>query len=516
MYGSKLSKRMLDMAISNPGSENAATIVPFGRIVTRVTARGGEHLLRAHLGRMRRLIAHSVNFDDIRAEFGLPEEYPAEAVAEAADATDRAGESRRDARDLVLVTIDPPGSMDLDQAMLVARDGPGFVLYYAIADVGALVVPGGCLDTESHRRGQTVYLPDGTVPLHPKNLSEGSACLLPDEERPAALWTIRLGADGEPTSWEVERATVMSRARFTYAEVQAAVDAGSVHPSLEPLADLGALRIDRAAERGAIELKLPEQDVVRVDDRWTVTVAPRTDVDDWNAQMSLLTGMCAARIMLDGGVGLLRTLPPAADEDVEALRRAALALDIAWPQGEAAGTVLARLDANAPTTMALMTEATRLLRGANYTPFDGDAPQHPNHSGIGAPYAHVTAPLRRLIDRFGTEICLALVAGTPVPDWVTAAVATLPDEMRSTGSVANKVDRACVDLTEATVLAERVGEQFTATVLRGRDGKKSAQIFLDDPVVIADCDGDPKDGTRAAVRLAEADTVTRRVRFELA
>ena len=81
--------------------------------------------------------------------------------------------------------------MDLDQAVHLARTDTGFVLSYAIADVGAVMVPGGVLDTEVRRRGQTVYLPDGSVPLHPRVLSEDGASLLPDRVRPAALWRSR-------------------------------------------------------------------------------------------------------------------------------------------------------------------------------------------------------------------------------------------------------------------------------------------------------------------------------------
>jgi VacB/RNase II family 3'-5' exoribonuclease len=462
---------------------------------------------------MRRLVAGDVSFDRIRAEFDLPVTYPADAVADAVAAVDRFAGGRRDATDLAFVTIDPPGSMDLDQALLVTRTPDGFRLHYAIADVAAVVAPGGALDAETRRRGQTVYLPDGSVPLHPLELSEGSASLLPGTTRPVALWTVDLDSRGEAVSWTVERALARSTQRFTYAEVQQSVDAGAVHPSLEPLPDLGRLRIARAVDRGAIELKLPEQEVVADGDGWRVEQAPRTDVDDWNAEMSLLTGMCAAAMMIDARVGLLRTLPPPADDDVDALRRVAAALGIDWPAETAPGPLLATLDPMRPATLAMMTEATRLLRGADYAEFDGAVPEQPNHSGIGGPYAHVTAPLRRLVDRFATEICLSIAAKTAVPTWVTDAMATLPDDMRRSDAIASKVDRACVDLTESVVLAPRVGEIFDAAVLRGKEGKKSAQVFVADPPAIAECSGEPAEGTRVRVRLDTADAATRTVRF---
>ncbi|MGU3434025.1 RNB domain-containing ribonuclease [Actinomycetes bacterium M1A6_2h] len=462
---------------------------------------------------MRRLVAGDMSFDRIRAEFDIPNTYPADAVTDALAAVDSHATGRRDATDLAFVTIDPPGSMDLDQALLVTRTPDGFRLHYAIADVAAVVLPGGALDAETRRRGQTVYLPDGSVPLHPLELSEGSASLLPDTTRPVALWTVELDSRGDAVSWTVERALVRSTRRFTYAEVQQSVDAGAVHPSLEPLPDLGRLRIARALDRGAIELKLPEQEVVADGAGWRVEQAPRTDVDDWNAEMSLLTGMCAAAMMIDARVGLLRTLPPPAEHDVDALRRVAKALGIEWPAGMEPGALLATLDPARPATLAMMTEATRLLRGADYVAFDGAVPEQPNHSGIGGPYAHVTAPLRRLVDRFATEICLSIASQTAVPTWVTDAMPTLPEDMRRSDSIANKVDRACVDLTESVVLAPSVGETFDAAVLRGKEGKRSAQVFVAEPPVIADCSGDPAEGTRVRVRLDAADAATRTVRF---
>ncbi|KLL96554.1 hypothetical protein NJ76_01825, partial [Rhodococcus sp. IITR03] len=105
------------------------------------------------------VVAPAIDFADVRAEFDLVGEFPPEALADARHATDRYADVREDRTDLPLVTIDPPGSMDLDQALHLERTDDGFVLHYAIADVYALVEPGGALDVETHRRGQTFYLP---------------------------------------------------------------------------------------------------------------------------------------------------------------------------------------------------------------------------------------------------------------------------------------------------------------------------------------------------------------------
>lgn len=117
---------------------------------------------------------------EIRAEAEVPEAFGAAVEAEAAAAAARtAGAAER--LDLPLVTIDPPGSRDLDQAMHIERRGGGHRVRYAIADVAAFVAPGSGLDAEAHARAVTVYAADAKTPLHPVALSEGAASLLPGQ-----------------------------------------------------------------------------------------------------------------------------------------------------------------------------------------------------------------------------------------------------------------------------------------------------------------------------------------------
>ncbi|TSE01089.1 RNB domain-containing ribonuclease [Skermania sp. ID1734] len=464
---------------------------------------------------VRRIVAPALDFAPVRSEFDLPADFPAAALAEARATSDRNSAERADRTDIPFVTIDPPGSMDLDQAMHLERRDDGFVVRYAIADVASVVVPGGALDVETHRRGQTLYLPDGSVPLHPRELSEGSASLLPEQVRPAVLWTIDLDAAGQVTNFAVERALVRSVQRFDYAEVQAAAEASTLHPSIAALPEVGRLRQRLAIERGAIELGLPEQDVVPDGSaRWRLVLSPRTPADAWNAQISLLTGMCAAQLMIRARIGLLRTLPSPDPQAIDELRKTAQALGVTWPATMSVGEMLAGLDPTATTTLALMSQATTLLRGADYVAFDHSVPDHVEHAGIAAPYAHVTAPLRRLADRYATEVCLAVDADKAVPDWVRSGLAGLPETMRGSDALAAKVERACIDRTEAYVLADRVGESFSATGVRPANGKRDAEIFVAAPPVFAKCSGHPPEGTKIIVKLTRADTATRTVEFD--
>ncbi len=467
----------------------------------------------------RFLFAPDIDFAGIRDQLGVDESYGDDALAEARDSVDRFADAREDHTGVPFVTIDPPTSRDLDQAVHLAADGDGFIVDYAIADVAALVIPEGALDQESRRRGSTVYFPDGSVPLHPRELSEGSGSLLPERVRPCVLWTIRVSGDGTVADVQVRRSRIRSVARFDYAGVSADAAAGRLHPSIAALPAFGELRQSVAMDRGAVELDLPDQQVSRTDAGWRLDLEPHTPADTWNSQLSLLAGMCAGTIMAEAGIGLLRTLPPADPEAVEDLRAAAKALGVEWPDGVAVGRFLAGLPGDRPSTLAIQSAASGLMRGANYLALDGsdEARAIPDdkkqHAAIAGLYAHVTAPLRRLGDRFATEVCLAVTAGREVPDWVMRALPTLPKILRSADALGATADRAGIDLAEAVILGDRVGERFDAVVMSAATERKPAQVFIADPPVVAGCEGDLRPGTRLEVELAAADEVTRTVGF---
>ncbi|WP_433209226.1 RNB domain-containing ribonuclease [Dactylosporangium sp. CS-047395] len=462
----------------------------------------------------RRVFAPRIDFSSLRHELELPEAFSGAAQEEAEAAAGRVFDDRPDRTELEFVTIDPPTSKDLDQALLLQRREGGYRVYYAIADVAAFVQPGGALEKETWERGQTVYLPDGKVPLHPAVLSEGAASLLPDQTRPAVLWAIDVDAEGNATGVDVARALVRSRAKLDYESVQRDADSGRLHPSIALLPEVGKLLVARGLDRGAVNLPLPEQEVEPDGDGWRLTLRAPVEVEEYNAQISLLTGMSAAKIMLDGGVGLLRTMPPAPAETVEALRLAARALDVPWPDGATPGRVIAALDPSQPRAAAFLDQAAEMMRGAGYTPFDGAPPEQPLHAAVAAPYAHVTAPLRRLADRYVTEVCLALHAGAAVHSWAREALPKLPEVMTRTDRVAGSAERGAVDLVEATLLQGRVGETFEAAVLDVDRAKHRADIAIDEPPVRARCEGDALPlGERISVRLTEADPAKRKVTF---
>jgi exoribonuclease R len=461
--------------------------------------------------------------DAVRREFSVPDSFPAAVLAEADAVCAAGGElppgadaATEDARDLPFVTIDPEGSLDLDQAYVGERRvGGGFRVNYAIADVAWFVRPGGELDREANVRGVTIYQPDRRTSLHPEVLAQGAASLLADQDRRALLWTIDLDADALPVGpARFRRAQVRSRRQMSYVTAQAEIDAGTAGESLEVLREVGQRREQREAERGGISLRLPDQEVDLDGAHPTVAFRAPLPVEGWNAQISLLTGMVAADVMLAGRVGILRTLPPPEPSALEGLRQRANAVGAAWAPGVSYPDFVRSLDPEDTIGAVLLHQAARTLRGAGYTSFDGRVPDEPAHAAVAAPYAHVTAPLRRLVDRYANEVALALVAGREVPSWARSALVDLPETMAVTTRRAKGVERATLDGAEAVVLARRVGETFDATVIASDPKRSSSTVELADPAIVASLAGVATVGSRLRVRVAAADPIARTVRFE--
>ncbi|WP_318212211.1 RNB domain-containing ribonuclease [Streptomyces sp. SJL17-1] len=444
--------------------------------------RGQMHMSRDALDALLK------GLQQLRAELKASTDFPVHVLeaAEAAKAAVRLPD--KDATHLPLFTIDPPTSKDLDQAMfLERRSGGGYRVHYAIADVAAFVRAGSPLDAEAHDRIETLYFPDLKVPLHPPSISEGPASLLPGQIVPALLWQHDLDADGNVTDSTVSRAKVRSQAKLDYHGVQQDIDAGTAEEPVALLREIGKLREAVEAARGGVAVNLPDQEVTLKDGSFRLSYVKALPVEGWNEQISLMTGMAAARIMLDSGTGILRTQKEQTDERV--VRRVhgiAKFLGIDWKPGVSYAALVNSLDPADHKHMAFLSEATAMLLKAEYTTFrDRQIPDHTGHAAIAAPYTYCTAPLRRLIDRYTGELCVAACAGRVPPSWVVEALDCLPCDMaRGKGKVA---DRRAVDLAEAAVLKNRVGEVFAGLVINTDaedDNPKEGMVHLTEPAVM--------------------------------
>lgn len=466
-----------------------------------------------------------------RAELGVRQGFPPEVQSAADQAATRvatAGEGREDRRDLPLVTIDPPGSRDLDQALYIqARADGGYVVWYAIADVAFFVDRGGVVEAEAWKRGLTVYGPDHKDPLYPPVLSQDAASLLPEQDRPAILFRFDVDPAGELAATAVHRALVRSRAQLTYAQVVEHVLGGERLFAGEEWADgllamrgFGELRQKVEAARGGVSIPLVDQHVTNLTAHrlgYALEFEEPRDSEEWNEQVSLLTGHAAARLMLEAKVGLVRVMGPPDPDALTAFRRAARTMGFDWPQGMSYPDFIRSLDLKHPCITPLLWQARRVNRGADYLAFDGDVPADPLHHALAMPYAHTTAPLRRLCDRYVLDLLVQLSAAARPSAAEVETLQRLPATMDEAERREAKFERRAVDIAEAWVLRERVGERFRATVLGVRGGDVEVQI--EDPPVraLADVKGDkPEPGAGVRVRLERVAVDEGRVFFALA
>ncbi|XAS66278.1 RNB domain-containing ribonuclease [Micrococcaceae bacterium Sec5.7] len=479
----------------------------------------------------------------LRTELVLPGPYPEDALKDAEAAVSGHKLPDLDLTAVDFLTIDPESSTDLDQALFLERSGDGYRVLYAIADVPSFVAPGGALDAETRRRGQTFYAPDGRIPLHPEVISEQAGSLLADQLCSAFVWEFELDQAANVSSVRVRRAQVRSRGKLNYRGVQAELHSGTASPVLRLLKEVGLKRVELERARGGASLNMPDQEIEQLPDGgYRIVAAPQLPVEDWNAQISLMTGMAAADLMLGGKVGILRTMPAPDERSLRHFKRQTGALGKPWDGKISYGVYLRTLDPTDPRQLAILHSAGMLFRGAGYTPFDGAVPDDALQSAIGAAYAHTTAPLRRLIDRFVLVICEALSNGQEVPSWAREALPSLPEIMASSDQLASKMERMALDTVEAALLINHIGQEFDAVVIsgskparnngkgngNGTNGAGSANgqapvygagpsgiIQIAEPAVTARCAGEMESGTKIRVRLISSDIATREVHFEL-
>jgi exoribonuclease R len=439
----------------------------------------------------------------IRAEFQVPDSFPPDVLAAAETAARRAPTAHIDRTALPFVTLDPASSTDLDQAFAIEASGADLLLHYAIADVAWFVDDGGPIDGEAWRRGTTQYLPDGKASLYPRVLSEQTASLLPDGPRPAVVFTVRVDPDGAARLDGAERAIIRSRAKLAYGSVR--VDE---LPGFVELSD----RVHAAERRrGAVRVDPPEQEVLPDSNGgFRLAFRPRLESEDRNAALSLATNLAIADALLAHGTGLFRVMGEPDDRAVLRLRNTARAFGLEWPRTTDLQTFERGLDPTDPRQAAFMVAVRRAGRGAGYAPFqEGVVPWH---SAVAAPYAHATAPLRRLADRYVIQAVLAIANGKSVPDAVTIAFPKLPAVMARADALAGRIERAVIDLAEAAMLQGREGETLAAIVTD--IDERGARIQLRDLPVIARVDASHiAPGDALQVQLMAVDPARRSIQF---
>jgi exoribonuclease R len=441
----------------------------------------------------------------IRTQYKIPDAFPPAVAAAAEEAARRVPTEHADRTDMPFMTLDPANSTDLDQAFAIDRSGNDLLLHYAIADVAWFVDDDGVIDAEAWIRGESQYLPDGKAPLYPPILSEQAASLLPDGPRPAVIFTVRVMPDGSVKLDRAERAIVRSRAKLAYDSVRDS----DLPPDFAELSDRIQIADDR---RGASRVDPPEQEVRQIEaDGFELTFRPRLPSEDRNAAMSLACNLAVADALLAHHTGLFRVMAPPDEAAIRRLRFTARAFGLTWPEAETLGQFQKNLRANDPREAAFMLAARRAGAGASYAPYQTGVV--PWHVAMAATYAHATAPLRRLADRYVVRAALAIANGRDVPDIVTQAFTKLPPVMARADALGGQIERAVVDLAEAVMLEGCDGRVFPA-IVTDVDERGARMQLRDQPVVARVVAHAVQPGDAIMVRLIATDPERRLTQFE--
>jgi len=376
--------------------------------------------------------------DEIRQlaeDFEVSADHPADVVAEAERWLQHPGlddPALEDARHRPFVTIDNLDSRDLDQAVFIEPLGAGFRLHYALADASYYVRRGTRLYAEALSRGASYYLPGFVAPMLPVSLSEGLVSLNPAVDRRALTFIIELDAAGEVTSTRIVRQLVHSRAKLTYAGVQAFWDArdrrsdAAATPadplenqeftdSLLALRELGKIRIALAEARGVVHYPRIEVDIGFADAEgrtFTAFESHRYESDRANEQVSLLVNTEGARFLEHHASSLgkpsiaaIYRVHPAPDPKTfitlaaisrRLIRQSGLPKDLAWDaDDESIATWMTRLHdrlGRHPVALALQRQALLINQRSSFAAEPG------LHFGVGAPcYARFSSPMREIV-----------------------------------------------------------------------------------------------------------------------
>jgi ribonuclease R len=245
----------------------------------------------------------------------LPRIFPDNVLAEArrvAHLDPAEANSRRDFRQLPIVTIDGETARDFDDAVLVTnRPDGGYELQVHIADVAEYVRAGTDLDLEARLRGTSVYFPDRAIPMLPQELSSGICSLRPQEDRLVLSCIMQLDTDGRIESYEIVEGVIRSAARMTYTEVHAILEgketlnqSPEARKRFERMRHLAGLMNKRREERGSIDFDLPEP-VIEFDEQGQmrgVTKSERTWANRLIEEFMLAANECVATWLEDLGV----------------------------------------------------------------------------------------------------------------------------------------------------------------------------------------------------------------------
>ena len=439
----------------------------------------GQQRLGLKRGRIKEVIGSA---DDPRAisliviaAKELPLEFPDAALLDADSATIPDLKGREDLRHIPLVTIDGEDARDFDDAVFAQRDGEGWHLLVAIADVAHYVRSGSALDREAYKRGNSVYFPDRVVPMLPEALSNGLCSLKPHEPRACMAFELWIDAHGNLKKHRLIRGLMRSAARLTYNQVQAARNGGPddttgplLQTVIEPLYGAYAALSQARHKRGTLELDIPERRVIIGADGKVSGIVERERLESHKLieEFMILANVAAAEM---AGTARLATLyrvhdrPDAAKLDL--VRDFIKDLGYNLPKGQVIKPAqLTHLLGQAAGTAESQLISDIVLRAQAQALY---SPDNIGHFGLSLRnYAHFTSPIRRYADLIvhRTLIRLAKLGDDGLADSEMGRLTEIGEHISSTERRAAECERDAIGRYTAAFMASHIGEIFEGRI----------------------------------------------------
>ncbi|HEY8069425.1 MAG TPA: ribonuclease R [Burkholderiales bacterium] len=400
-------------------------------------------------------------------KFDLPHEFSKKAMALAKAMPDEVraedAKGRKDLRDLPFVTIDGETAKDFDDAVYAERDGKGFRLKVAIADVSHYVRPGDALDADALERGTSVYFPRRVIPMLPEKLSNGLCSLNPNVDRLAMVCDMAIGPNGKVARYEFYAAVFRSKARLTYTGVWEMISKGKANDGLKTLHEVYKVLAEERSRRGAIDFESVETKMEFDANGKIVRIVPepRNEAHRLIEECMLAANVCAGNFLAGRGHSVLyRVHDVPAPEKVSALRDFLAELGLALPGGEKPTpkdyAELLRKIKPRPDFSLLQTILLRSLKQAVYTP------ENLGHFGLAfEAYAHFTSPIRRYPDLLVHRAIKAVLANRKYEgvDW-----AELGRHCSETERRADDASRDVENWLKCFYMQDQVGGVFEGSV----------------------------------------------------
>jgi exoribonuclease-2 len=425
--------------------------------------------------------------------YGLEPDWPSDALRELArlDAPPHAG--LRDLRTLPWSSIDNDDSRDLDQLEAVVDDGGRVRLLVAIADVDALVRPGGAIDAHARTNTTSVYTPAHIFPMLPEELSTDRTSLNPDTDRAAVVVDMTVGSDGAVGASECYRALVRSHAKLAYRSVAAWLDGTGPRPHAVRVAGLddqirrqdrvAALLRARREEDGALDFARTEMKPIMKGPAVQELRAEASDrARDMIESFMVAANGATARFLSSRGVPALRRVvrsPERWDRIVAVADRYGDRLPAA-PDAAALERFLRRERAAHPDTFDDLSLTMLKLLGRGEYVAEGPGAGDGHFALAVSSYTHSTAPNRRFPDLVSQRLVKAALDRV-APPYGLDDLTTLAAHCTRQEDAANKVERLVRKAAAALWMSGRVGDTFDAVVTGA--SAKGTWVRLHNPAV---------------------------------